>query len=72
MRKKESSRSFLITKDKGLYKNESSPYIRLGLALQKINDQDPKAMKFIELGCKKDIEVPSNLKLPKISLKNKR
>ena len=69
--KRDSSRSILITKHKSLYKAESYPYIRLGMALMNINDQDQKAKKFIDMGNKKSMELPTNIKLPKISYKNK-
>lgn len=40
-------------KKKSLFKNESSPMIRLGYALQRIDEKDKKAMKFIQMGQKK-------------------
>lgn len=36
-----------------------------------INEQDQKAKRFIDMGNKKSMELPSNIKLPKISYKNK-
>lgn len=61
-----------MNKHKSLYKNESSPYIRLGLALQKISEKDEKAIKFIEMGKKKNNQISKSLKFPKINLREER
>lgn len=49
-----------------MHKNESSPMIRLGFALQRIDEKDKKAMKFIQMGEKKLVESKTHIRLPKL------
>ena len=51
-------------KKKSLFRNESSPMIRLGYALQRIDEKDKKAIKFIQMGQKKMEE--RSVKLPRL------
>ena len=49
-----------------MHKNESSPLIRLGFALQRIDERDQKALKFIQMGEKKNYNSKNKIKLPKL------
>jgi hypothetical protein len=46
-----------VVKHKSLQGSSSSPLIRLGLALQKVNLKDERAVKFIKLGEKQSIDM---------------